>query len=286
MESIPHPPSFRRWLVIGAGFAWLALAGLAGSYLPDGIDWRLTFRPAALALLAGQSPYTSPILQAPFANPPWALLALLPFSWLPVETGRGVWLGLSLVGFALAAIRLGAKPYATAAFLLSPPVLHCLLNANLDWLPLLGFSLPPVFGLFLVSVKPQMGMVIAVFWLVEAWRQGGWRQVLKVFGPFSAVLALSLAVFGLWPLNFISVSQDTTFWEASLWPTSIPVGLALAAAALRLRKPDYAMAASPCLSPHVVFHSWSAALIPLVSAPVELFAAVVGLWVLIILRAV
>jgi hypothetical protein len=44
------------------------------------------------------------------------------------------------------------------------------------------------------------------------------------------------------------------------------------------------MAASPCLSPYVLLHSWSAALVALSRQQAEMVAAVIGLWLLIIIR--
>lgn len=275
----------KHWLVILASAALLVLLAFAGKYIPGGVDWSWTFRPASLDLLAGRSPYQDQALKAPYAGAPWGLLPLLPLALLPESAGRGILFGISLVAFALAAIRMGARPLTLVVFLLSPPVWHCLLNANLDWLPLLGFSMPPMWGLFFLAVKPQMGSILALFWLVEAWRAGGLRQVVRVFAPVTLVLLVSLAVFGLWPLNMLKATEFTTYWNASLWPYSIPVGLVLTVAAIRRREPRYAMAASPCLSPHVLFHSWSGALITLVTSPPEMIAAVVGLWILVGMRA-
>jgi len=186
--------------------------------------------------------------------------------------------------FAWSIWRLGGKPVTMTAFLISPPVMHSLLNANLDWLPLLGFTLPPVFGLFFISVKPQMGSVVALFWLVQSWRAGGWRRVLADFGPFGVVFALSLAVYGFWPSHFREIQVISQGWNASLWPGSIPVGLALAVAALRRREIRFAMASSPCLSPYVLLHAWSGALASLATLSAEMIAAVIGLWIIAIMR--
>ena len=41
------------------------------------------------------------------------------------------------------------------------------------------------------------------------------------------------------------------------------------------------MAASPCLSPYVLFHSWPGAVAAFLVLPGETLAAVVGLWVLV-----
>lgn len=266
-----------QWLLLAVSLV-VAVTG-AALYLPPAIDWYAVIRPATLTLLSGRSPYTV----ADFSYPAWALIPLMPLAILPEAVGRAVLLFVSLGTFAYSAHRLGAKPLTVLIFLLSPPVWHCLLNANIDWLILLGFALPPWAGLFLVIIKPQMGLVVALFWLVEAWRRNGWREVVRVFWPVTLALLITLALFGLWPLRL--GPQVNYGWNASLWPSSLPIGLALSVAALRTRKLNYAMAASPCLSPYVLFHSWSAALIALVNAPAEMLAAVVGLWLWVILRA-
>lgn len=279
-----RPKSRGAWIVL----AVLCLVGLslaAGMFLPAGVDWRMTFRPATLALISGRSPYDNTITEAPYAGAPWGLLPLIPLALLPESVGRGFLFVISLLAFGYSAARFGAKPVAAIAFLLSPTVLHCLINANLDWLPLLGYTLPPQIGLFFLAIKPQMGSVVALYWLIEAWQDAGWRGVLRAFAPFVLVFVVSLALFGAWPLNMVQAESYTTWWNASLWPASIPVGLALSIAAIRHRKIQYAMAASPCLSPHVLFHSWSAALIAIVSSTPETVAAVIGLWILTILRA-
>jgi len=125
---------------------------------PLGIDWRLTYRPAALALLSGANPYDPAVApEAPFFAAPWGLLPLLPFAFLPAELGRGFIMLGGLLVFALIAYRLGASPAAMALFLLSPPVVHCIVNANIEWIPLAGLALPPPVGLFFLAVKPQTG---------------------------------------------------------------------------------------------------------------------------------
>ncbi len=275
--------------VLVLGGVLLAIMLVMSGYLPGGIDWHTSLRPAALELLAFRNPY----LLGQFYNPPWCLLPYMLVAWLPENIGRGFVLFASLLSFGFVAYRLGAKPWAMAAFLVSPPVLHCLVNTNSDWIPLLGVVLPPQSGLFLVVVKPQIGFGVAFFWLVEAWRNGGGRlrsgyigglrEVVRVFWPVTLALLISFAIFGVWPLRYHELL--TEWWNASLWPASIPVGLALLVAALRRRRKEYALAASPCLSPYVLFHSWSGALVALVASQVEFLAAVAGLWVLVVIRA-
>jgi hypothetical protein len=259
----------------------VAITLASAVYLPEGIDWRDTYRPAALALLSGQSPYSIDI----FFAAPWALFPLLPFALLPENLGRGILFLVGLIAYGYTAYKLGAKPVALVAFLASPPVMHGLLNSNIEWLPLLGFVMPPQIGLFFISIKPQIGSVVAIFWLVEAWRNGGLREAIRIFLPVSLALLVSFALFGFWPLRFQNTLALTRSYNASLWPGSIPIGVALLVAAIHRRNIRFAMGASPCLSPYVLLHAWSGVLVALVSQPVELVAAVVGLWTLVFYRA-
>lgn len=266
------------FLFVGV-FVLLAVAGAL--FLPEGVDWSWVVRPGCLALLQGESPYET---VAYFGFPPWALLPFIPLALLPEAAGRGIVFALGLGGFAFSIWKLGGGRIALLAFLISPPVWHSLLNANLDWMPVLGFVLPPWLGLFFISVKPQMGSVVAILWLVEAWQSGGFRQVLRVFAPLSVILILSLGIFGLWPAHFWEISSVSEGWNASLWPASIPIGLVLLVIMLRKRDIRFGMVASPCLSPYVLLHAWSGALAALARLPIEMIAAVAGLWIMVLLN--
>lgn len=265
--------------------AWITVGGLIGRFLPGGIDWQLTFRPAARALLAGHSPYADPSMLSPYAGAPWGLIPLMPLAIFPEHVGQGMLFFLSLAAFAYTAYKLGAKPVTIGIFLASPPIMHSLLNANLEFMVLFGFILPPQIGLFFLMVKPQIGSAVAVFWLVEAWRKGGWREVVRVFAPATVILALSFLIFGLWPLNATQVFTESVERNASLWPMSIPVGLVLLFKSLRDRNKNLSMAAAPFLSPYVLFHAWSGALISLANSTMDMLAAVIGLWILVIIRS-
>lgn len=141
------------------------------------------------------------------------------------------------------------------------------MNGNIDALVLLGFVLPP-----------QIGAGVALYWLVESWRQKGFREVIRVFAPITAAWFVSFLLFGLWPLR--GEQEVDQWWNASLWPLFIPVGLGLIVAALRRRRIEYAMAASPCLSPYVLLHAWVGALAAILTLTAETVAVVIGLWFL------
>jgi hypothetical protein len=247
-------------------------------YFPRGVDWHTAFRPATLELLSGRSPYN---IQG-FFNPPWTLLPLIPFAVLPENVGRALLVIAGFIAFAYTGHKMGGSKLATTAILLSPPVMHCTLNGNIDWLALLGVIMPPQIGLFFVSTKPQIGIAIAAFWLVESWRDGGWRETLRVFLPITLTGILSLLLYGMWPLR--AGVEVGLWWNASLWPMSLPVGLVLIVTAIRSRKLAYAMGASPCFSPYILLHSWVVAVYALIQSTPETVAAVIGLWLLVLIR--
>ncbi|MBK8782697.1 MAG: hypothetical protein IPO22_13015 [Anaerolineales bacterium] len=250
-----------------------------------GIDWRLTYRPAAVALMQGKNPYDVEVSpEAPFFAAPWGLLPFLPLALFPVEVGRAMVMLIGIIVFAFTAYRLGATPFTMALFLLSPPVVHTILNANIEWLPILGFALPPPIGLFFITIKPQTGFAVGIFWLFDSWQKGGIRLVIRNFAPVTIAYLISFAFFGLWPLGMFGVIKYGQGFNSSLWPVSIPVGLVLLVTAIQKRDAKYAMSASPCLSPYVLFHAWSSAFIALINSPLQMATAVIGLWIVVVIR--
>lgn len=279
MNLKPFSVRLKPWQWAGAALLLIAVVIALSYVLPEAVDFHNYFRPAATGVLQGLSPYQN----EGFFNAPWAILPVLPFALLPEPIGRAGWFVATLLTYMFIAYRLGARPVSMIFFLLSPTVIQDLLNGNMDWLAMLGFVVPQPIGLFFLAIKPQVGAVVGVFWLIEAWRDGGWRKAVRVFWPFTGALALSFAIFGLWPLRF--QANLGMWWNASLWPMSIPIGLALLTAALRKKEQRLAMAAAPCLSPYLLLHSWSAALLAFVHRQPETIAAVVGLWILVAIRA-
>ncbi len=257
----------------------VVLIGLAAAVyviLPPDSDWRDAYRPAAWNLLAGRSPYGLSATR-PFLNGPWILIPLIPFALLPPQLGRALIFVASLICYGLVAIKLGAKPWALVAFLVSYPVIYGLIYGQIDGLILLGLILPPPIGLVLLLAKPQIGLGVAVFWLVEAWRMGGWRKALVTIAPATLVFVLSFLIYGNWLAG--STFPLNQSWNTSLWPRSIPIGLVLIAAALRYRNQRPAIAASPFLSPYLAAHSWAVALLGLLPDTVLMIVGSAGIWI-------
>lgn len=257
-------------LMLLVAFYWLS--SLAWHLV--GIDWHETFYPALQKALDGDSPYDVPT----FRNAPWTILLLLPFAPFSEDTGGILYFMASLAGYAWVAYRLQASPLALTAFLFSPPVVYGLRMLNVDFLVLLGFTLPAPIGLFLVLIKPQMGVAMVLYWLAEAWRSGGAKSVARTFAPVTIASVLSFLFFG----NWIAGRQGDllgSFWNASLWPWALPVGLVLVALSIRDRRMEYGMAASPFLSPYLAYHSWVSALAGLLRYDFQLVIAVIGMWI-------
>jgi hypothetical protein len=244
-----------------------------------GIDWRETFYPAARAMLEGESPYSVPT----FRNLPWTVLLLLPFAVFSEQVGGVLFFIASAGIYVWIAYRLQASRIALIVFLLSPPVVYGLRMLNVDIFVLLGFTLPAPIGLFLVLIKPQMGLVMALFWLVEALRQGGVKQVVQTFAPVTIVLLFSFFIYGNW-LGGRQVDLLDSFWNASLWPWAIPIGVVLTALSLRDLRADLAMSASPFLSPYLAYHSWVVVLAGLMRRDFELVLAVGAMWFVAVIR--
>jgi len=249
-------------------------------YIPRGVDWHNAFRPAAWRMLKGEELYGAE--GHLFVNPPWALFPLLPLALLPETVGRSVLFFISIAAFMFVANRLGGKLPAIILLILSPPVVQGLFNANIDGLAILGFILPPQIGLFFISAKPQIGIAVGLYWLYDIWRYQGFREVLRVFSPFFIFASLSFAVWGFWPLNFTNYSDVyiDLAWNLSFWPLSLPIGLLLLAIAIQRRKFKYAMAASPCFSPYVSYHSWVVTILAGIHSIPAMIAVFLGLWIL------
>lgn len=168
---------------------------------------------------------------------------------------------------------IGAKPLTVILIMTTPNFLFYGLSfANIDWMVVLGLIMPPQIGLFLVLAKPQIGMGVAFYWAYEAYQKGGGKTVLRTFTPVTLALLISILLYGLWPFRPQNWAANT-----SLWPESIPIGLALLTASFRNRQKGLALVSSPFLSPYVGVQSWSVAVLGLLPRQIE--TIIVGMWV-------
>jgi len=245
-----------------------------------GIDWKETFYPAARAMLNGESPYTIPT----FRNAPWTIFFLMPFALFSETTGGILFFIASIIVYAWVAYRLGANRLTLIIFLLSPPVVYGMRMLNVDIFVLIGFVLPAQIGLFFILIKPQMGIVMIPFWLLQTYKQGGIKKIASTFLPVVAALGISFLLFGNW-LSGRQADLYDSFWNASLWPWAIPIGIVLTALSLRDLRQDFAMAASPFLSPYLAYHSWVSVLAGLIKHPFEFIITVISMWLVAVIIA-
>lgn len=271
-------------LILLVGAVWLGSRSIGG-----GSDWFITQRPATLLLLQGRSPYE--LNQEAgywsisyFYNPPWTLIPLIPFALLPPALSRALLIVVSVGASGYCVHKLGASRLMTILFVLSPPVLMGTWNGNIDWMVLLGFVLPPQIGLFLVLVKPQMGLMVALFWFIQSLRHGRMRETARVFWPVTLATLLSFALFGLWPLEALRNAPVGESFNTSAWPLSIPFGIVAMLAAFKTERVEYAMAAGPCFTTYITFHSWVGALAALAKSRDYMLAAIIGTWIIGLVR--
>jgi hypothetical protein len=250
---------------------------------PFAVDWHFSYRPAALAMAQGKSPFTEVKL---FVTAPWSLIPIIPFALLPEDIGRSLWFVVSLGMFAFVGYKLGAKPVAVLAFLLSAPIANCIQVGNIEWMVLLGYILPPQIGLIFLAMKPQSTFIAILYFIVEAWHKEGFKGALRVVWPVTLIGVLSLLIYGLWPLKAQISFATAGIFNISIWPQGIPIGLLLALRAFRDRKREPAMMASAFLSPYTILLSWSSAVAAFAASTVEMVTVCIGSWIFwIIYRA-
>lgn len=252
-----------------------------------GYDWEHTYRPAALVLARGDSPYSIEI----FFAAPWSLIPLIPFALLPEKAGVVGVFFLGLFAFAYTAHKLSATTASMVIFLLSAPVVGCLMWGNIEWMPLMGLVLPAPIGLILAIIKPQVGIGIVVFWFIQSLRSKDWAwEITKAFAPVTILTLLSFWMYGFWPLRFqqtLNLSQSSSAqYNSSLWPYGIFIGIWLLYKSIQKNQAKTAMAASPFLSPYTLQYTWVAILTGLIHAPLELLLVSIGLWIPVALRVI
>ena len=271
----------KKWLIGFALFGLIIFGVIAYYFLPNPIDWTVFYFPATSGLLSGQNPYQP---GHAFFNPPWVLLPFIPLVLLPFRVGVAILYVLNTGVFLFIGYRTGLRPIPLLAFMLSLPVISCILFGQVDGFCLLGLFMPHPVGLIFLLTKPQVGGVIACFWVLEAWRSAGWKGVWRLMAPSLGLFLISILVFGLWPLQLrVSILFDAQH-NTSLWPGSLMIGLPLLVYALRLRNEKVALMVSPFLSPYVGPQSWSIALLGLSAYPAEMVAACLASWALFIFR--
>jgi hypothetical protein len=236
-------------LTIFAGLTIYLHGMIAGAPVEN--DWGLTYYPAIQAAIHGENPYQA----ADFVNPPWALIPLAAIGALSATWSMAIIFTANLAAFLFTMQRLRIPAWMIAPLVAFSGVIGNSRLGNIEGLVALGFVMSPTIGLFFVLAKPQIGIGIAVYWAVEAWRAGGWRKMLRTVAPVTIAYLLAFLIFS----NFMAratVNTDVT-WNTAWFPYGIPIGLLLMAISIGARHPGPAMAASVFFSPYVNAITWT-----------------------------
>ena len=154
------------------------------------------------------------------ANPPYTAVLLYPLMLFPVEVGAQVFTIVNILAVFLASRLVGGNRWGV---LLSFPFTWLMWYAQLDGLVALGIGLgywavkthrPLWVGIacVLLGIKPQVGSIVALYYL--------WciKDIKALICPF-AVLALSILLFGFWPVAYaqrLVGSSDAAFFTEQL----------------------------------------------------------------------
>jgi hypothetical protein len=276
LEQLPLYVKITLGVVI---FALIAVG--ATLFMTDGPDWHLHYYPAGRLFWQGGDIYQMDYI---FPNPPWTVALPAILAIVPMQVGRGIWFAMGFLSYIVIAYKLGARGFGLIAFMLAPPLVHDLLNANLNWLVLWGLVLPAQWGILLLVIKPQIGGFAVLYRLVEQYQQGSIRGVIKAVLPTLILTIIGMVMYGLWFVTILNngISENLTTYNSTLFPYSIPFGLIALYLSWRRKDITWAIAAGPLLSPYASFHSYVALLMPFCKSQKWMVLAVSILWALVI----
>jgi hypothetical protein len=248
---------------------------------PPGGDW-LNFLPAIREFLQGGNPYLVGKEFYGVYEPFWTYLLLAPFALLPFWVGRMLLFFVSLVAFAVTAVKMGASKFQLVMFLCSLPVFGGLYSGNIDFLVTLGYWMPPQIGLFFVLMKPQIGVSIAIYWMYMAWKEGGMREIVRVFTPVTGAYLLSFLMYGFWFKHLFNMTNNP--WNWGLFPYLVPIGIFLLYKALQQHDLRLSGMSGVMIAPYVTGYNFVIVLLSLFNRPALFLAAWTTVWLIIALR--
>ncbi len=242
------------------GICVFALAYYLGKTQKFSNDWDNCFRPGAQYLITGKNP--NDLENCHWV--PWSLLPLVTIAFLPADVGRAILASVAVVTYFLVAKKMGASLLVAALMVANPLYLfHNILNPNIDWLVAIGYVLPPQIGLFFSLTKPQLGIGLIVYWLVEAYREGGMRRIISTFLPVTLLFLATTIIYGPYFFQYGKLLDDPPGWNLSFWPYSILVGLPLLVWSVVKRQSQGAILGGPFFSPYMGYYSWPIAFLGL-----------------------
>lgn len=248
--------SWPRILVHTASYiailAAVVVFGLALYRVGNPEDLRSYFLPAARAMTAGESPYSVP----GFYGPPWALFPVVAVAWLPDQLAYAVFGVLSMAALVVFLVDREVGAWHQVPTLLFMPVVVTVLMGNLEPFILLALIVPRPWGMLLLAMKPQVGAVLGLLWVIDEARTGGLGALFRLLWPVTVLTGLSFVLYGFWPAIWLDASQEVVWWnlwawvDLPSWVHMLILGVPVAIYALVRKDEDVALGASTLLSPY------------------------------------
>jgi hypothetical protein len=179
-------------------------------------DWAVAFYPVS------QIPLT-PYENQYFINPPWVAAILWPLSFLSLDLARAFNVFLALFFVSLLVLRYGGDMKALLWVITSAPFFSLVGNGSVDWIVVAGVLFASAWTVPLVLAKPQTGFFLVFLWFLRS------REKLEFILISLAFFALSLLIWGLWPVDMVQniMARPLAAVNLSLFPWTIPLGLFL-----------------------------------------------------------
>lgn len=225
-----------QFLVIAA-FA-LFIGGMSFILMPEGgQDMRDDIQPS---LLSWRTPWAegNPLL-------PWATIILYPLRWLTPAWATAVMNAISVVLIALVIKKFNGNPLFSLPICLSPFGEALFSNGQTDAVILACLLLPA-------------GLDLLFFWKPQVCLHAFWVRILAAPGKYLSwilvLIPVSLLAWPGWPKEILIFGQNHLiggWWNRSLWPYSIPLGVILVHFSIKKRDESLGLMASPLLFPYV-----------------------------------
>ena len=216
------------------------------------VDWHDTFYPVSKVPL-------TPYVIKTFLNPPWAAIILFPFHFFSENIAQSMNTSLNVLVIGLLVTRRKGNLLSLFLTLTSFPLLSLLANGGIEWMPALGFFMHNELGATFLVTKPQSGILSGIDWFVRS------KNKLSFFA-FLIVFVMSwFIIWGNWiekmlvNINYVNkLPLGLSAWNISLFPWTIPLGVALVFFILKTRQQHSELlgaAATFCFFPYFAPHS-------------------------------
>jgi len=185
---------------------------------------------------------------------------------------------LNVIIYTIALSRLGISKWKLVLIISSPFVFYSILYGNIDSLVLLGATLSPFWGIWLLLCKPQMSIGLILFWIYQS-LQKGHKTLIKDFGLIS-LLYLLFWVIGLHPRG----NPTQEIWNIRTFPWGLIPGIILLWRSKKDSNKNLALSSSPYLSPYAAMQSWIVVILPSLQSSFFLWIGYILGWVIVLLR--